>query len=39
MLQCPDAATRNARVALLRVVEVALENGLRSLGIATLDEM
>jgi arginyl-tRNA synthetase len=39
VVQCADAATRTARVALIRVVEQALENGLRTLGIGTLDEM
>jgi len=39
VVQCTDAATRGARVALLRLVEAALESGLRALGIVTLDEM
>ncbi len=39
VVQCPDAATRSLRVSLLRTIEIALENGLRALGVGTLDEM
>ena len=39
VVQCPDAATRTARIALLRLVERALENGVSALGIATVQEM
>jgi len=39
VLQCDDPATRALRVSLLRLIETALETGLRTLGIATLEEM
>jgi arginyl-tRNA synthetase len=39
VVQCDDPATRALRVSLLRLIESALENGLRVLGIATLREM
>jgi len=39
VVQCSDPATRALRVSLLRLIESALENGLRVLGIATLQEM
>lgn len=39
VVSCSDPATRALRVSLLRLVELALDNGLRALGIATLDEM
>lgn len=39
VLHCPDPATRQLRLSLLRLVEAALERGLTLLGIATLDEM
>jgi arginyl-tRNA synthetase len=39
VLQCDDPATRALRVSLLRLIETALETGLRTLGIETLAEM
>ena len=39
VVQCEDPATRVLRVSLLRMIETALENGLRMLGIRTLQEM